>query len=70
MKNKTFDEYKVTKNNDGTLNILKVPIAMVGERGGIVFSDEVIKEIINNHRFWEDNNNYPPVIFGSLNYYN
>jgi hypothetical protein len=62
MKDKNFKEYKTTKNEDGSVNVLKVPIFKMGKHKATDFNDALVDEIINNHNDLKNEDYFSSVI--------
>lgn len=62
---KKFQQFTYSENEDGSINILKVPIFKLGKHKGTDFNDELIDELIANHKqLKEDDGFLPSVIIG------
>lgn len=62
---KKFQQFETSVNEDGSVNILKVPIFKMGKHKGTDFDDALVDEIIDNHQTLKSDDDYlPSVIIG------
>ena len=62
---KKFQQFETSVNDDGSVNILKVPIFKMGKHKGTDFNDDLVDEIIGNHQYLKAEDDYlPSVIIG------
>ena len=59
-----FKKYKSTKNDDGSFNILGVPVFQLGKHKGFPFTKEWAKKTLENHKANEEKGYFPSVILG------
>jgi len=55
---KKFKQFDTSANDDGSVNILKVPIFKMGMHKGTDFNDELVDEIIGNHESLKTDEDY------------
>jgi len=59
-----FKQYEYTENEDGTFDILSVPIFVLGKHRGFKYDEKWYKEVLANHKEDEENDYYPSIILG------
>ncbi len=59
-----FKKYDHKKNDDGTYDILSVPVFLLGDHRGFPYNDEWYEKLKKNHDADEANDYYPSVIIG------
>ena len=57
-------KYKSSKNNDGSFNVLEVPIFQLGTHKGFSYTKKWAEETLKTHKALEKNEYFPSVIIG------